>query len=327
MVVRAALAANLLLLTAAYAQAQSELKIGPRSTAVFATVAQAKELLTHRDEFVERMSLFDRAARLKLARKVSEKEYLAFVGQNVLAWSDAEKKKVTSAIQAVQKKLLTLGLPLPARVLIIKTTGKEEGGAAYTRGNAIVLPQSQLAGPAPLLQKLFCHELFHVLSRSNADMREKCYAAIGFEKCDELRFPKSLVARKITNPDAPKNDHCIRIKLAGKQQWAIPILYSRSENYDAERGGEFFDYLEFRLLLVSRKGEAVKPIYDGKQPKLVGMQDVTGFFEQVGRNTSYIIHPEESLADNFALLVMRRDGLPSPGVIEKLRGVLKKPAR
>ena len=46
----------------------------------FATVEQGKELLTKRDAFVERLSAFDRAARIKTDKAVSEEEFLQHVG-------------------------------------------------------------------------------------------------------------------------------------------------------------------------------------------------------------------------------------------------------
>jgi hypothetical protein len=63
-------------------------------------------------------------------------------------------------------------------------------------------------------------------------------------------------------------------------------------------------------------------VYENSAPKLVGPQAISGFFEQVGRNTQYIIHPEEILADNFALLILGEQNVPSPEVLEKMRKVL-----
>jgi len=299
--------------------------LGEGVTISFASVAEGKRLLTGRDDFVERMSPFDRAARLKTDEDVTERQYLEFVGQNVLEWNDAEKQKINSAFQGIKETLEAMALPLPEKVLIIKTTGKEEGGAAYTRANAVVLPQAHLKAPAAGIQKTICHELFHIMSRANPVLREKLYAAIGFAKCSEVAFPPELKSRKITNPDAPRNDHCIRVKVGVKERWAIPILFSSAEKYDVDRGGEFFNYLQFRLLLVERPndGLTVRPMVDAQKPKLVRMQEVSGFFEQVGKNTGYIIHPEEILADNFALLVLGQRNLPSPEVIEKIQAILK----
>ncbi len=96
---------------------------------------------------------------------------------------------------------------------------------------------------------------------------------------------------------------------------ATPILFSRAESYDPTRGGEFFDYLQLGLLVRSAPGEALSA------ERVVGLQQVTGFFEQVGQNTQYVIHPEEILADNFALLVLDMK-VKSPAVLIGLRRVL-----
>ncbi|MHC4959673.1 MAG: hypothetical protein ACYTGN_15010 [Planctomycetota bacterium] len=301
-------------------------RIGKSTTIVFATVAQGRAVLTNRDDFVERMSPADRAARMKKSGDISEKEYLEFVGRNVSAWTKAEQRRITAAIDGVKQELEALSLPLPTTVLVIKTTGQEEFGAAYTRANAVVFPGSYIERPVPVIRETVCHELFHIASRSSPDLRERLYAAIGFVKCDEVAFPPALKAWKITNPDAPRNDHCIRIQVEGKDRWAVPILYL-DEKYDVVRGGQFFKHVRFPLLLVERDNQtsSVKPLYQGEKAVLVEMKDkrVTGFFEQVGENTDYIIHPEEILADNFAYLVLRRRNLPSPEITEELERILE----
>ncbi|MCP4450814.1 MAG: hypothetical protein GY809_05090 [Planctomycetes bacterium] len=303
---------------------RAECRLSVETTVAFATIEEGKKILTTQDDFVQRMSPFDRAARMTTDQDVSEKEYLAFVAKHVLAWEDAEKLHVSSAIQGLQTELQALSLPLPKKVFIIKTTGHEEGGAAYTRGNAIVFPRANLRAPTARLRKTTCHELFHIMSRANPDLREKLYAAIGFVKCDEVEFPLKLKSRKLTNPDAPRNDHCIRLQVEGNARWAIPILFSNAAKYDVERGGQFFNYLEFKFLLVERdeSSSPARPVYDSQKPELVGLQQASDFFEQVGRNTRYTIHPEEILADNFACLVLRDRSPPSPEIIKTLKGIL-----
>jgi len=304
-------------------QVWAEVRLG-RTTLSFATVEEGKRVLTSRDDYVERMSAFDRAARLKTDRVVLEWEYLEFVGKAVVAWEEAEKEKVYLAMEGVEEALKKMALPFPKKIWLIKTTGQEEGNAAYTRANAIVFPEKFLKGGAPWVQRVLCHELFHVLSRANRELREKCYAAIGFEKCDELEFPEELAGRKLTNPDAPRNEHCLKVKIDGEEQWVIPILFSNEEKYDPEKGGEFFRYLQFKLLVVERaeEGMGVEVVRKGGKAKLLDAGEVTGFLEQVGENTTYLIHPEEILADNFVLLVTGKRGVPSPEVVEKLGKVL-----
>ena len=311
------------MLLALLEQVRAEVRLGS-TTLSFATVEEGKRVLTSRDDYVERMSAFDRAARLKTDRVVPERDYLEFVGKAVVAWEEAEKEKVYLAMEGVEEELKKMDLPFPKKIWLIKTTGKEEGNAAYTRANAIVFPERFLKGGAPWVQRVLCHELFHVLSRANRELREKCYAAIGFEKCDELEFPEELAERKLTNPDAPRNEHCLKVKIDGEEQWVIPILFSKEEKYDPEKGGEFFRYLQFKLLVVERaeEGMSVEVVREGEKVKLLDAGEVTGFLEQVGENTTYLIHPEEILADNFVLLVTGKRDVPSPEVVEKLGKVL-----
>jgi hypothetical protein len=306
--------------------APAQINLGVGTTVLFATADAAREILTSRDDFVRRMSPFDRAARMKTDKVVSERQYLEFVGRNVLEWDDAEKQKIISALQDIQTRLDALALPFPKKVFVVKTTGDEEGGAPYTRANAIILPKAEITAPIAKIRKTVCHELFHILSRANPELREKLYAIIGFVKCGELEFPTDLKSRKITNPDALANDHCVLLKIEGKDNWAIPVLFSDAEMYDTTRGGQFFDSLQFKFLLVDRQGKApeIKPAYDDKKYRLAGMEQISGFLEQVGRNTEYLIHPEEILADNFVLLISETRDPPSPEIIKKMEDVLKR---
>ena len=43
----------------------------------------------------------------------------------------------------------------------------------------------------------------------------------------------------------------------------------------------------------------------------------------IGKNTEYIINPEEILADNFAYLVTQKKNLPNPEIIQKIAAILK----
>lgn len=311
-----------IMVSASYA----ELRICGNTSIIFATVNEGKEILTRRDDFVQRMSPFDRSARLKTKEDISESEYLGFVGRNILEWNSAETQRVTSAFQGIHAEIEALCLPFPEKVYIVKTTGNEEGGAAYTRANAIVLTEDDLIEPIVKIQKTLCHELFHVMSRINPDLRDKFYAAIGFVKCNEIAFPSILNSQKITNPDAPMNDHYISLQVKGNEVLVIPILFSSTQKYNIDRGGEFFNYLQLQFLLVERhdNSSTVIPIYDGRRPKFLDMRKQSGFFEQVGRNTRYIIHPEEILADNFAFLVLNQRDLPSPEIATKIERIIKK---
>jgi hypothetical protein len=52
------------------------------------------------------------------------------------------------------------------------------------------------------------------------------------------------------------------------------------------------------------------------------LADLEGLAEQAGGNTGYVIHPEEILADNFALLFRKPAKIASPQVLERMRRML-----
>lgn len=324
--IRRAILRVLSVLLCASGQLRAQMKLGDATELHFASVEQGRDVLGRRDAFIERLSPFDRAARLKVDRDVPEPEFLQFLRDNVVAWTAADRAKVAAAFVGVHEALAGYALPFPRDIALVKTTGREEGGAPYTRAHAIVLPAGVMNAPAERIQEIIAHELFHVLTRANPDMRDPLYALIGFAPCGEVSLPGPMDARRITNPDAPRSEHAIRIEFEGEPHWATPVLLSRSSQYDATAGGEFFSYLQFRLLLVERdasRGTGAAILRDGA-PLLVDVPQVAGFFEQVGRNTDYIIHPEEILASNFALLVQRPPNVPSPEVLDRFEDFLRR---
>jgi len=290
----------------------------------FASVAEGRSVLTTKDDFVERMSPFDRAARLKTDREVSEAQYLAFVASAVREWGPPEKKKVTRLFRDIRPRVRQLGLPLPDQIHFIKTSGDEEGEAAYTRQNAIILPANMITESDDKLRQIIAHELFHVSSRQNPSLSEKLYGIIGFHHGGEVVIPPVLAPRKITNPDAPRNNFFINLTIGSEKVSGIPVLLSTSEKYDVARGGQFFDYLEMKFLLVKPNGHTGPPevLSDAHGPRAVGKSEVAGFYEQIGKNTDYIIHPEEILADNFALLVVGARNLPSPLILQRMQAAI-----
>ncbi|MDB5490436.1 MAG: hypothetical protein JWO78_285 [Micavibrio sp.] len=143
-------------------------------------------------------------------------------------------------------------------------------------------------------------------------MRESLYRLIGFEKCNEVELPPALKHQKISNPDAPINDHFIKITVSGEEHMAVPIVFSRTKEYDPGKEKNFFRYLKFKLMLVERDtGGKVAPLNRNGRPVLLNPDAVEGFFEKIGRNTTYIFHPEEILAENFTYHVYRDEKLGS----------------
>lgn len=317
-------ASFLLCLSAAHGE--PELQLSPGSVAAFASPEQGRAILGRVDEYLLRMGAFDRMLRLRTDRDVGAAAYREALERNVTGWNDADRRKVAAELEAIAARLKGLNLPLPSRVWLVRTTGSAELGDAYTRANAIVLPAASIAAAPALLQTLIAHELFHVMSRHDADFREKAYRTIGFELCEHVDLPPALAARRLTNPDALRNDAYIELTADGKALKAIPVLLSRSETFDPKIGTDLTDYWQMRLMVVEAVGDGRRmvPVIANGRSVLLEPAQVQGFFEQIGTNTDYIIHPEEILADHFALIATGAR-VREPRFIEALRALLREP--
>ena len=290
-------------------------------TLEFVDAQRGRSILASEDDFLTRLSPFDLQSRMQSKTPVTREEYVAFVGKEVRDWSDAQKAAVREAFALVKpaiESLVPKGLPT---VEVIHTTGREEAGAAYTRGKAIVLPTGRLEVEKGELAKLLAHELFHVISRNNPMLRDGLYATIGFERIGEIKFPPKQRDLQITNPDAPVIQHAIRLRGEdGEAIWAAPVLFA-DRPYDPDQARRMFAYLQFQLLeLTKPEGDSFRPAMKNDKMRLHSPNH-PDFGRQIGRNTGYIIHPEEILADNFADLVTGRRDAPDPWVTEKMRAV------
>jgi len=303
---------------------ESGLELQKGTEIVFASVKEAKKLLTRKDSFIKSLSPFDRSARLKTDKTVSEKEFLEHVADQVLPWTVGEKVRIEVVFKSIAGRIEGINLNFPREILLIKTTGKEEGGAAYCRSNAIVLPQKMLVRQNAGLEKLLTHELCHILLSNNPRLRESLCRAINFRKCNDIELPEKLREVKLTNPDGVKNDHYIEVEYDNSVVQIVPIIYSSSPKYDVTKGGEFFRYLRINLLVIEKEGDRwrYKRDNDGESI-LLELQDVPDYFNKIGSNTNYVIHPEEIIADNFVLVVQETQPVKSEWVIEKMRKLLQ----
>jgi hypothetical protein len=187
-----------------------------------------------------------------------------------------------------------------------------------------MLPDKVLAYQPDQLDRLLAHELFHVLSRSNPTLRSDLYAVIGFQVCPPIALPPSFAPRKITNPDAPLVDCYIEVADGEKTYVGAPVLYASAKEYDAKAGGNMFKYLTFRLLVIEKRDSNWQPVMMGEQPVVIDPKKVPAFYEKIGKNTQYIIHPDEILADNFVHLMMGNQNLATPRIVERMGRMLGK---
>jgi len=259
----------------------------------------------------------------------NRERFKAFVRNSVQSWTPAEEQSLLDAVKVVHAACRKYAPALiPPKWSFIKTNGDEEGAAFYTRGPHIVLPEPRLSGGTPTraLANAIAHEAFHVYSRYHPQKRRELYRAIGFTYLGKVNLGAYLSSRRITNPDAPDCSYGISLRDAnGRSFWAVPVVYSKHPRFERELGG-LFAYVNWGYFEVRRKGktwEVAAGPYGVPQP--VDLSRTRGFFEQVGTNSQYLIHPEEILADNAALLVMTGGEGPAvrdPKTLAKVRKVL-----
>jgi hypothetical protein len=286
----------------------------------FASTDKAKELLTQEDEFTKSWSQFDIDSRMHKKNSTKE-ELFSYISEQTRDWTLDEQNKIQSIIESINKQILKQDFKIDFldEIFFVKTTADEEGGAGgYTRANYVVLKEDVITQPIGELKQIIVHELFHILTRNNPGFRKEMYQIIGFELMNNVEYPANIKDYRITNPDAPQIDSYIRVKVGGQSKECMMILYS-TKDY---KGGDFFKYLNVGFM--SLRGDSIKTVdYKDNEPVIYTFKQVTGFFEQVGKNTQYIIHPEEILADNFAFAILNKSGLPNPEIVDAIKTKLR----
>jgi hypothetical protein len=197
---------------------------------------------------------------------------------------------------------------------LVKTSGEEEFDAAYTRRHAIMFPESMTSLPATDSRRayfLLAHEVFHVLSRTDPLLRDDLYALLGFRTVDGFEYPAELEERRVSNPDSFEYLHTLTVQAGSESVDVMPVIQSLLPLDEVIQLPNFFDALDIVLLSVDPgTGEALR---DGNGDLIKFNFGNTNWIQLMLRNSSFIIQPEEVLADNFATLMeWRSDGVLPP---------------
>ncbi len=336
----------------------------PNAGAVLATsVEHGRALLRARDSFVENQSRFDRQARLNLRATVAhvdERTYLEYVGAQVVAWQPTEIDRLRAIVEAMGGLLERFTFDLPSPIHLVKTTGQEEGYAAYTRRrDVIVLPANMVAsleapasfgdplhpgGSTTYLQNVILHECFHLFSKNNPVRRRELYELIGYHTtAEEIVLPDvgwpapdspdSMADLKITNPDTPTLDAYITMRLPTEvtggdpaDKHLLPVLLA-SGPYD---GGLFFEYLQVNFMSIVDTGAGGEPTWtpeldDDGRPIMFPMDshnpELTRVYERrIGHNLSGELFHPDEVLAQNWVLVANE---PSLGLLTKMSTALR----
>ena len=293
------------------------LEITGETRLVFASQQRGQKLLKQIGPFIQKMQDLERQIRLESTEPVSQEQYLSYLASGVEEWQPADREVIRQAAGRLRKLFEGLKLPFPPEIHLIRVAKNVEANAPHCRGASIVLPDGFF--DSGQVDNVLAHELFHVLSSHNKDLRDKMYSIIGFSRCEEIDLPASLLSRRLTNPDAPLHEHFVELERDGVVSKYIPVTFTKSASYG---GGNLFANLEFQLMELERSGEALVPRMKDAKPVLVSPREMPSYLQKIGRNTGYIIHPEETLADNFSMMVLSSPNIVDPWVTSKLRMLL-----
>ena len=286
--------ANLFTSTSSFAEKAVKL-INP----VFYSSEQTAEYLTSGDNYLSSWGEFDVLSRLH-NDSATYNDVVDFVKKQARSWDETSTKIVKTSIEKLNKNIEANGfnLPLADKVpFMLSAMGEEGQCAAYTRREGIAISNRSVYR-YPNFDILVAHELFHVLTRNNPDFKKKIYKLIGFETLKkDIAVPESFKNKMISNPDVDHHNTYATFKIGGKKVDCAMFIFSKSK----WKGGTFFDYLEVGLIEIDKK-KCELVLKDG-EPIIHSVSEAEDFYDKVGIGTSYIIDPEEILADNFSYVL------------------------
>ncbi|OUO15389.1 hypothetical protein B5F91_13620 [Bacteroides sp. An322] len=286
----------------------------------FATRAEAQMLITDIDTYTNSWNQFDLNVRLQ-TQNGRKSQLLRLAMESTLNWSDADKEKLNKAFAKIEAaiKKQELNLPLPTEVILMKTSMAEESGAgAYTRENWIAIGEQVLnEATEEDLARLVAHELFHVLTRADLAFKKKTYETIGFTVLDHpIALPSDLVQKLISNPDVSRRDSYASFTIEGKSINCMMVTYTDVPYTE----GTLFQYIKVGLVPLN---EQFVPLQENGVTIIYSLEQASDFQSKIGKNTNYVIDPEEVLADNFSFLMIEKAGLPDPQIVENLKKVMQ----
>lgn len=260
-------------------------------------------------------------------------EWLEVAKSSILP-SEPSKQHFLDSIAEIQTQTLkTLGIKLPIdreTEYIDMTMRAFNGAAAFTSATRIYAYIDYLrviSQKVPrLVQEIAWHEIWHVISRNNPELRKKMYELIGFKILpEEIDIPQEVRAHILCNPDVERHDSYATFTIDGKPTDCLLLLYTAATEYID--GTSLSNYLSgndgYWLLALDKVTHQPYRNPDGKWA-IYKCTEATDFDQVMSNgNTSYCDDPEECMADNFALAMVSDQSAPNQKLLEDIRSLLK----
>ena len=241
-------------------------------------------------------------------------EYKALAEAQIVDFTEEEKQIVNSAMDFVESRCAELGIQLPFHdeLIFIKSNMADEGYAGgYTHKNEIYLSSYVLGYATRASQgeygdldreyflhfthELVAHEIFHVLTRGDAQFRQRIYSLVGFTVMDhDVEFGPAVRNVLESNPDVEHYDNWAEFTIGGvKRRCILTAVYTSSyaEAVAIDSGANFFYYTQGVLVPLDEPNT------------MIPIDQATDFYDIMGHNSDYLLAAEEYLADNFSYLI------------------------
>jgi hypothetical protein len=285
------------------------------------------------DAYFDKVNILEMSIMLQMESPSGErsdvmKKYRELLQNDVEEFNTAEKKLLITTFNKALDLCSSIdkNLKLP-KIQLIKTKGTYYGaGVYYTRENCIIIPEGQLNAENKSLLRTLIHEISHIYTRYNPKKKNALYALLGYNKLPNLELSDFLKKRVIYNPDGVDLSYAIEVTdSSGRNFKAIPAMYSRFSSY---KNLPLLKSFIFQLFEVSENNGN----WTVKQNNIgYSEEELFGYWEKIGRNTRYTIHPDEIIADNFTFLAMSSensaefDKFDAYGkmLLGKMKGVIK----
>lgn len=291
----------------------------------FADAQEGAALLLANTAYTESLSQNDLNFRMQRTA-ATRAEWEAHAAAQTRDFTEAEMTAVEASFGELSAFCTQRGLHLPpsGEIVLIKTTMHEECDAgAYTHGTEIYLGEtilSYIASEEPAYHayglETLAHELFHCLTRNNPQFRAEMYAVLGFTVQDEdFAFAEPVRERIIQNPDVEHHNAWATFRIRGED---VPcaVVFTTTRPFE-QPGDSFFDLRMTGLVPLDGLSE------------IIPAEEAENFWEVFGRNTNYVIDPEETMADNFGFALVYGEDRPdgkdyqSPAIIEAVLSLLR----
>lgn len=228
---------------------------------------------------------------------------------------------------------LGITLPLDGPVPYVDLDFSKFGGAGgCTSGAHVYVNTDRLRracdrGNVSGVHYLMWHELWHVLSRNNPDLRRQMYELIGFTILPaEIALPAEVKSHVLFNPDVERHDNYATFTIDGQPTECMLLLYAANDKYvpGASINTYLMDDSAFQLLVLDPATHT--PLRDAEGRCILhNISEASDFREKMsGGNTDYCDDAEECIADNFAYAIMQNREVPNQEILEKILQILRK---